>query len=63
MSSEEYEQSIGNNYISTTEAKDAQEQESPTKRGNQTSVRYSGSSTDSGEFKLGLETRTFAKEM
>ena len=62
MSSEEYKKSIDNQYVGTAEANNAQEPEGPTKHGNQTRVRYSDSSTDSGEFKLGFETKTFANE-
>ena len=64
LSSEEYEQSIGNNCVTTAEARNINDdRESPTKgEKRETYTRYSGSSTDSGELKLGFETKTFACE-
>ena len=63
LSSEEYEQSIGNNCVTTAEARNINDdRKSPTKGEKEVYTRYSGSSTDSGELKLDFETKTFACE-
>lgn len=56
MSSEDYETDIKNNYVHTTEARDDRERDSPNKLERQICVRYSSSSTDSGELKLDFKT-------
>ena len=56
MGSEDYEDAdIPNNYVNTTEASDTDRLDSPIKDDTKTRVRYSGSSTDSGETRLSLE--------
>ena len=62
MGSQDYDVSIGNEYVDIGEARHSQGHESPIQRGDKVRVRYSDSSTDSGEFKLGFETKTVVSE-